>query len=111
MLVKTDIPETLSSTLPVLLRAMIDGSIAPSRYHDVRLFVSAYCLLTSDSSQSFSSSIKLTGDIVLMSRASIALTGSRRLSREGSTHNPHNQSAHLDEQPPPENDGLRPADE
>ncbi|KAG2741744.1 hypothetical protein P692DRAFT_20258617 [Suillus brevipes Sb2] len=45
-----------------------------------------------------------------MSRALIASTGSRRLSREGSTNSPHIQSARLDEQPPPENDSLRPAD-
>lgn len=46
-----------------------------------------------------------------MSRALIASTGSRRLSREGSTNSPHIQSARLDEQPPPENDALRPADD
>ncbi|KAG1824636.1 uncharacterized protein BJ212DRAFT_539844 [Suillus subaureus] len=60
--------------------------------------------LASDYSQSFAPSLKPY--IILMSRSSFTPIRSRRLSKDGSTH-----SAHLNEQPPPENDTLRPADD
>ncbi|KAG1858525.1 hypothetical protein F4604DRAFT_1183773 [Suillus subluteus] len=73
--------------------------------------ITHFCPLTSDSSQSFAPSLKQIGYIVLMSRASITSKRSRRLSQEGSTDGAYDQSARLDDHPPPQNDTVRLADD
>ncbi|KAG2037014.1 hypothetical protein BDR03DRAFT_400608 [Suillus americanus] len=67
--------------------------------------------LISDSSQSLFYVLSLKTFIIPMPRAPTTLKRSRRLSKEGSTDNAPAQSAYFDEQPLPEKDAIRPAND